>query len=384
LGGRQSVAPFAVPERANSGPAGGFRSRPEARQEIRTTSGYAGLSVTLESPQNAAVRRGLVEIVRDFLAVHQQFTLLFERFRSGTLRFDDVRGLVADSESSPLFRLKERVHALFRGDIDGGQPLQGEALRRGEALFDLAVGSLFHEALKFRENFYQLEVYAPRVLSLRDEGGGEADELLREFEKILRGASKRVDESLDEAETLLHQMRRQLLVLLVDSREEKSVGLVTRYLIGHRAEVEGVYAEGLEALLAKLHEDVLSAYLCGVRSQLESARFDEAIAMIREALAVAASGDRGTSGDARAELEQLDAYARGMDAFLQADYAESVKKLEVWLDCVGEGADPTDLDFARAALSRIPELVDSANDEGTSAAATRLMARLSGFERSGA
>ena len=86
----------------------------------------------------------LVDIVRDFIVVHQRFEILFARFREGSLKFEEVRRLVADSDSSVLFRLKERVHGLFR-DRDPDEPL-----RRGEALFDLAVGSLFHEAMKFR------------------------------------------------------------------------------------------------------------------------------------------------------------------------------------------------------------------------------------------
>ena len=45
--------------------------------------------------------------------------------------------------------------------------------RRREVLFDLAVGSLFHEAMKFRENFYQREVYGPRVRALRDAARAE-------------------------------------------------------------------------------------------------------------------------------------------------------------------------------------------------------------------
>ena len=65
---------------------------------------------------------------------------------------------------------------------------------RREALFDLAVGSLFHEAMKFRENFYQREVYGPRVRALRTESGAENEALFREFEKILAAVAQRLDE----------------------------------------------------------------------------------------------------------------------------------------------------------------------------------------------
>ena len=88
---------------------------------------------------------GLVDIVRDFLAVDQAMRSLFERFRSGTLRFEEVRDRIAADEGSALFRLKERCHTLFRLGADASQ-----AARPREVLFDLAVGSLFHETMKFR------------------------------------------------------------------------------------------------------------------------------------------------------------------------------------------------------------------------------------------
>lgn len=328
----------------------------------------------MHATQAPGARRGLVEIVRDFIAVHQQMTGLFERFRLGTLRFDDVRAIVADSESSPLFRLKERVHTLFRRD-EAGASKPGELLRRGEALFDLAVGSLFHETLKFRENYYQLEVYAPRVLSLRNDGG-EADELLREFEKILREASKRVEESLDETATLLGQMRRQLIALLLDAREEKSAGLVTRYLITHREEVEAVYTEGLEALLAKLHDHVLVAYLSAIRSQLESARFAEALKLIDEA-GIAAMSERGPAPDqAATALLRLTPYARGMLAFLQADYRASTAQLGEWLEFSQDAPEPGHAGYALAALSRIPRLAEGADSAAVGAQAKKLAEKL--------
>jgi hypothetical protein len=169
-----------------------------------------------------AGQAALVDIVRDFIVVHQRFREIFARFREGSLHFEEVRHLVADSDSSVLFRLKERVHRRFR-ERDPARPL-----RRGEALFDLAVGSLFHEALKFRENLYQLEVYGPKVQELRGEVDDGADELLVEFEKILRAAADRLGESLRETETLLEQTRRQLLALLADAMQGPAVeaGLV--------------------------------------------------------------------------------------------------------------------------------------------------------------
>ena len=315
---------------------------------------------------------GLVDIVRDFITVYRGMKRLFEDFRDGSLRFADVRSLVADGESSALYRLKERVHSQFRDESDDSR------LQRGEALFDLAVGSLFHEALKFRENFYQLEVYGPKVQRLRREAGADASELLTEFEKILGGASARLGESLEEADTLLEQTRRQLVVLLVDSQGQPSVGLVTRYLIAHRDEVEAVYPEGLEALLARLHGDLLTAYRCAIHSQLESGRFQEVIALIGQ-VADSVVLD-GATASARSKLQRLDEYARGMQAALEGDYAETTTRLAEWLAGSGATAEPTHREFALAVLRRIPDLVDGKSAAEISAAAEELTERLESLD----
>src|SRR5215831_5009120 len=93
-------------------------------------------------------------------------------------RFEEVQALAGDTESSALFRLKERCHALFRaGELGGDLPRV--------ALFDLAVGSLFHEAMKLRENLYQLQVYAPKVEAARSQAEPGSEELFEEFARIL-------------------------------------------------------------------------------------------------------------------------------------------------------------------------------------------------------
>ena len=104
-----------------------------------------------------------------------------------------------------LYRLKERTHALFRGP---GGIVRGSTHR--EALFDLAVGSLFHEAMKLRENLYQREVYGPRVRALQTEAGEESKALFDEFEKMLGAVDDRLDEGVRELETLVQQTADQL------------------------------------------------------------------------------------------------------------------------------------------------------------------------------
>ena len=281
-------------------------------------------------------RTDLIDIVREYLEVHERMSALFERFRSGDVEFAPVRDLCADDDRSPLFRLKERCHALFRR---GGA--QSEPMRRA-ALFDLAVGSLFHEAMKFRENVYQVVVYAPKVRALRDASDlDEADTyLFREFDKIQLAAEARMDEALQETESLLAHTGEQLFALVCDARD----GLLTRYLIEQRERLGRLHEGGIEALLARIHGSAEAGYLAAGHSYLGSAHFGHALAVFD-----LASDD--------AEAARLRCYAEGMRAYLLGDYAASFDRLEDWLDAAPGGLEAPYLSLAHAAVSRFEPLV---------------------------
>ncbi len=310
---------------------------------------------------------GLVDIVREFLAAHELLGRVFARLRSGELRFEELHELVGDSEEAVLYRLKERCHALFRPDAHASDL----AMTRG-ALFDLAVGSLFHEAMKLRENFYQLAVYAPKVDALRAQAGSDADRLFQEFERILAAARSRLEEALQETEALLEQTREQFRRLLAAHRHN---GLVTRYLIENASLVEPVLGDALDRLLEGIHGEAAEGWALAARSYLESGYFDEA----GRALVEATSRDPG-----RPELVRLGAYARGMAAYLDGRYALALDHLEHWL----EGAPPDELKpfaaLARAALARLGSLVEEGEREALAPRAGALAERLAALVAPGA
>ena len=298
------------------------------------------------------VGSGLVDIVRDFLVVYRLMRSVFERFEMDELRFEDIDELMEDKESSVLFRLKERCHALFR---DQGTEI---AMRR-EALLDLAVGSLFHEAMKVRENLYQQEVYAPKIESLRRDVGDESGELFEEFEKILGASKVRLREALMESEVLLAQTRKQLRVVVADNGEN---GLLMRYLLEKRSLVEDVFDTDLEDLLVEIHGSAADGYTVAAHSYLASAYFGAALT------ALAAARD----SQGRSDLSGLVAYAEGMQAFQNGDYARSLEHLRAWIDAGPAGDEVARATLAHAAVSRIHHLVEGDDRERLVAAATEL------------
>jgi len=292
-----------------------------------------------------SVEAGLVDIAREFLLAHQQLRELFERHRSGTLRWDEVQRLVGDTEASVLFRLKERCHALFRAGELGSEALLPAATAR-VALFDLAIGSLFHEAMKLRESFYQLEVYAPKVEAVRSQVEPGAEGLFEEFARILAASRERVAEALAESEALLEQTRRQFRVLLAAHRGN---GLVLRYLLENASLAEGVLGESLDDFLASIHGDAVAGYALAARSYLESGYFDEARRALGEALA---------RDPTRASLRHAAAYADGMSAYLRGRYEDALRHLEGWAEGRSEGGDQAFRELALAAVSRLGQLVE--------------------------
>jgi tetratricopeptide (TPR) repeat protein len=214
------------------------------------------------------------------------------------------------------------------------------------ALFDLAVGSLFHEAMKLRENFYQLEVYAPKVEAARIDAEPGSEPLFEEFARILRASRVRLAEALGESESLLEQTRRQFRSLLATHREN---GFVARYLLENASLAEEVLGEPLDALFASIHGDAVAGYALAARSYLESGYFDEA----RRALAEAAARD-----PARSELRADAAYAAGMSAWLHGAYEQALEHLEQWAATRPAPGDARFRELALAAISRLGQLVE--------------------------
>ncbi len=304
-------------------------------------------------------RNPLVDIIRDFLVLHQRLRALFASAKRGEPVFDDVQQLVGDGEGSLLFRLKERCHGLFRGAEMGsglGKPR--------EALFDLAVGSLFHESMKLRENLYQTERYAPKVRELRAAAAGESDDLFRDFEKILALAAGRVSEALGEAEELLDHTRDQLVRLMADHRDD---ALIARTLYANRVAVEELFDDPLDAALAGIYGDPAEGYLAVARSFLASAYFDEAI----EALAEAEKHSQG-----RDDIARLACYAEGMQAFQAGDYDQSLDRLEAWIDREPGRDEAAHIALVRSALPRLSHLVDPSERPAAARAADEILRRL--------
>lgn len=303
-----------------------------------------------------------VELLREYVVVNRTLRSTFGRFQDGAPCFPEVAHLVGDSDSSILFRLKERCHALFRKDPAGASEMHREVL------FDLTVGSLFHEAMKLRENLYQHEVYVPKVERLLKDHGPDDGEFFKEFEKVQATGADRTKQAMRETEALLTQTRNQLRALLVSHADNK---LMIRNLFENREAVESVFTADLAELFREIHGDAATGFATAADSYLESAFFAQAIACLDCALAAA-----GECPDSQAVLVRLRKYAEGMEHFSKGAYERSLDSLEAWLDAGADAGDSRYLRFADSALSRFGKLVSEDDDAELRTRAESLLERI--------
>ena len=213
--------------------------------------------------------------------------------------------------------------------------------------------------MKFRENFYQRSAYGPKVRALRRAAVRDESGLLAEFEKLIGAAGVRIDESLQELDTLLGQTTAQFRILLSAHAED---GALARVVSARSQELAVVLGTSQQALLGELYGGAREAWSRAARSFLGSGFFSEA----KSALEQAARQGEPLPGDAR-----LLVFADGMAAYLEGRYGHTVARLGEWFGDAPAEPSPGERALARqaaSALSRVGTLAGNGSPEASEAA----------------
>ncbi len=248
----------------------------------------------------------ILEIVRDYLCSYIHFQSMYAQYKAQTLSFDDVEKFVTDKDPTlPLFNLKESCHMLFR--YQGEEECSDE-----EKLLDLAVGSIFHEAMKIRENLYILEVYKPRYLQIQNsqDSSDHKSNLLQEFTKIGMRTEKRLAESILETKRLLNDTLKQLAHLLPRYRDNP---VLMRFLLRNKELLQQAFGKrkGLKVITDMYPGGLGEAYDVEGRGYLASEHYDLAAEFFNRALKYRIHDQT---------LKGLYLYARGMDGYYNNRY----------------------------------------------------------------
>ncbi len=277
--------------------------------------------------------RRVAQIVRDYMEAVALAAAMRRQAEGGALEFDTVHRLVGDSDESALFRLKEECHALFRFAQD-----RPESELQAEELFDLAVGALFHEAMKWREGFYLTRTYGSRLERMVEAGTASA-ELADSFRRVFQAGSNRMRESQTEVMQLCEETREQLVHLL---RQFPQSGAIARSLLERPELTAGVLGVALEELFDKVFGSSADAYALALHSLVESGHYGEAAELLMREEAprsapLCASGVH---------------FARGMECYVKGDAARAVSELRSWIES-GRGGSRS---WERLAVDALVEL----------------------------
>lgn len=264
----------------------------------------------------------ILEIIRDYLYSYINFQSFYEKYKKGTLTFDnDVERFINDKDTSlPLYSLKQSCHMFFRYPDE-------EKISDEEKLFDLAIGSIFHEAMKIRENLYMLQVYKPRFMQIRSDKATSDYErhLLREFKKMGIRTERRLAESMSEVRRLFKETLKQLTGFLPRYKDNP---VLIRFLLRNKDLLQQAFGErkGLKIISDLFPGGLGEAYDVEGRSYLRSEHYDLAADFFRQALRYRPEDH---------ELKVLYLFARGMDGYFKNKYQETLRNFHKLLPLVG-------------------------------------------------
>jgi tetratricopeptide (TPR) repeat protein len=253
--------------------------------------------------------RKILDMIRGLLEAETAFHDIYKKYKAGQLFFSHIEHWVDDRGQSPLYRLKEQCHSIFR-DIRLGP------LHRKEWLLDLAIGSIFHEAMKLRENIYQLEVYRPRYLDYKRQAGPMQYEkdYLQQFERIIARADQGVTEGMEETRFLFRDAKAQILDIFKANAENP---YFVRFLLEQQPLLRIVYGgkEARDIFSGLFEKGLLGALRTAGQSYLGSEHYDLSSFYFQKALRMDPQNP---------EIQFLTGFSLGMKAYYNNEYSRAL------------------------------------------------------------
>lgn len=213
-----------------------------------------------------------IDLIKESICVYTKCVECKTLFKRNQLSFAKIEEFVDDKGESCLFKLKEMCHELFR---------TSDEAHYKEKLYDITVGYIFHEAMKLRENLYQLEYYRPNRDNVSERLTDFEKKIVHEIESLTKKADKRLSEGLKEIRVLMKELVGQLkgLIQLYNSNY-----LIPRFVLENEKALITIYGKkGFENLLNDLYHDGRSLLLyMAAKSYLESEYYEIARNLFRK------------------------------------------------------------------------------------------------------
>ncbi|MDA8165247.1 MAG: hypothetical protein M0017_09505 [Desulfobacteraceae bacterium] len=221
------------------------------------------------------------ELLKEFHETASRFQAVYGRYtENGLVAFEDIDRLVgSEGSKGDLWRLKDSCHRLWR-EVDPREEMNG-------CLVDWMMGSLFHEAMKLKENAYIYQFYRPLAEKMAGGPRKKGGELLicgMECERFMR---RTVREIRRQMENLGVMFGRATYLLRLMMPEQAHNAILLRYLIENETVVLQLWGESLTGLLGDLFDGAPEqGYCAAARSYLVDRWLARAEAAYRQALAI--------------------------------------------------------------------------------------------------
>ncbi len=211
------------------------------------------------------------DLLRDYCSVYLSIDGQVRRIkRDGNISYAVLHALVGEPVSKGVFwRLKDTAHYLFRSEKNCGE----DRYMRVGRLLDWCIGYAFHECCKLREDAFQGQHYAARLIQL-----SRSDEETRRLSAPLAYLASETSEScareLRRIVNVLREGMRLLVVFLPSAAENCSLA---RFLVTEQERVRQAFLNLYPQLLAALYQDTPQRmYTLAAVDFMECGRKDEA------------------------------------------------------------------------------------------------------------
>lgn len=217
-----------------------------------------------------------IDLIKESISVYEKCIECRSLFDAKDICFANIEEFVDDRGKSRLFHLKEMSHELFRNSHDASYK---------EKLYDITIGYIFHEAMKLRENMYQLEYYRPQcdinLLTLTE----QEKKTVHEIGLLVNKAEIRLKEGFKEIKVLFNELVGQLKDLII---LYKNNYLLPRFIYENERSLKKIYGKkGLEYLLNMVYSDGRHLLILKAgQSYLESQYYDTARLLFKKALSL--------------------------------------------------------------------------------------------------
>ena len=215
------------------------------------------------------------DILRDFCKVSSILEDQFERFAdSGAVSFTQVRDLLGSTMNKGLlWRLKDTAHHLLRSDADAS--VVAKAL-------DWAIGYIFHECIKLKEDAYQQQHYAPMFIALEQPAAEDGiSEHLDPFAQLLGETRESMSREIARISFLLSRCKTLFCIYCSHNRENL---LLARLLYSRNELIQSVFGNDYDTLISSIYgtapEDM---YILAAEGLSEGGRLDEALEAAQKA-----------------------------------------------------------------------------------------------------